>query len=542
MSIPQHSHGLSRRTALRWVAGATTTLGLSAATTTAYAEEQNHTAEEQPQPTLVEQFLSQEQFVIAHRGAGDVNPEHSAYAYQQAILKGAQAVEISVRTTADGELVCMHDNALRRTTTEKTGYVSTSTLAEVKRPLIDMRDFLGPNTPLVHITTLEEALGVILATEAGGPYQSVGGSAVLFIEAKDSAGQPKLLELLTARGMQDQVVIKMFRNGKGEFDGNNGFIRYAKEAGFTTWCYFDAHDSFEDIAQLASSDNVDMLGVPFFETVIGRTESSMSDEKISQIINLGKPVIVWETHRRWVQEHFASLGVRGFMSPDPFWLSGRTTSPNLALEQGRRLHGMLPAGQQDVVNLPRWENGELVHQQAYDDSILLGPLAHRTSTADSYVINFTMQWKDALPQTTWQYGYLAFGREDDSAFGIAAKFDTTNSRGGGYIVAIRPGASVIDENGAYVSGDVVQLLRVDAGSAHLTPLVTLRPRTPFVAGEDIRGKIIVRPSNIIIDVAGARSTPIADTTYRGAYVHFGRYQDAAHGGALALSNVVTYKI
>lgn len=77
-----------------------------------------------------------------------MNPEHTAYAYQRAILRGAQAIEISVRTTLDGELVCMHDNALRRTTTSSTGYVSSSTLAELQQVQVDARDFLGSGTPL----------------------------------------------------------------------------------------------------------------------------------------------------------------------------------------------------------------------------------------------------------------------------------------------------------------------------------------------------------------------------------------------------------
>lgn len=143
--------------------------------------------------TLVDQFLAQPQFVIAHRGAGDVNPEHTAYAYQQAITRGAQAVEISVRTTLDGELVCMHDNALRRTTTISEGYVSSSYLADLKQAMVDMRPFLGSGTPLRNINTLAEALDVIAATPAGGAFNSVGSNAILFVEAKDAGAQAQLL-------------------------------------------------------------------------------------------------------------------------------------------------------------------------------------------------------------------------------------------------------------------------------------------------------------------------------------------------------------
>lgn len=140
----QSAASFTRRTALQ-VSGAAAVVGASSVAT---GMGKAHAEEPLAAPTLVDQFISQPQFVIAHRGAGDVNPEHTAYAYQRAILRGAQAIEISVRTTLDGELVCMHDNALRRTTTSSTGYVSSSTLAELQQVQVDARDFLGSGTPL----------------------------------------------------------------------------------------------------------------------------------------------------------------------------------------------------------------------------------------------------------------------------------------------------------------------------------------------------------------------------------------------------------
>jgi len=45
-------------------------------------------------------FLRQKEFFVAHRGSGDINPEHTAYAYAQT-ARNADAIEISLRTTAD---------------------------------------------------------------------------------------------------------------------------------------------------------------------------------------------------------------------------------------------------------------------------------------------------------------------------------------------------------------------------------------------------------------------------------------------------------
>ncbi|MDO4916628.1 MAG: glycerophosphodiester phosphodiesterase family protein [Rothia sp. (in: high G+C Gram-positive bacteria)] len=533
---------LTRRKALLF-SGATAALTGSALAGGSPAQATDPVGTTQPTTSLTEQFLAQPQFVIAHRGAGDVNPEHTSYAYQRAILKGAQAIEISVRCTLDGQLVCMHDNALRRITTEKTGYVSSITLAELKRAMVDTRDFLGSGTPLVNITTLTEALDVIKATATGGAFGSVGPNAVLFIEAKDAGAQAQLLEVLQDRGLQDQVVIKIYRNGAGGFDPESGFAKYAKNLGFKTWCYFDANDSLANIRNLVRSSYVDLVGVPFFETVNGRTYASMTDSQISAVVALGKPVIAWETHRRSVRERLAALGVRGFMSPNPYWLAGGGTSPDLALAAGRRLDGMLPAGQQDVANMPVWEKGALIHRQTYDESMLLGPLSHRVETSGgSYVVYFNLHWENSLPSTDWQYGYVAFGRTDDSPFGIGGKFDLANPNAGAYVLAVRPHAAVIDEKGAYRTGDLVQLLRFDAGNSVPVPLATVALKTPLVADQDITCKIIVRPETITFEADGIRSPAVTDAQYRGSFIHFGRYHGNDVGGGLALSNVVTYKI
>lgn len=57
-----------------------------------------------------------DEFFIAHRGAGNISPEHTPYAYAESVSSGALAVEISVRTTSDGQFVCVHDTNIKRTT------------------------------------------------------------------------------------------------------------------------------------------------------------------------------------------------------------------------------------------------------------------------------------------------------------------------------------------------------------------------------------------------------------------------------------------
>ena len=53
--------------------------------------------------------------MVAHRGASDVNAEHTLGAYVAVLDAGADALECDVRLTADGHLVSVHDRRVDRT-------------------------------------------------------------------------------------------------------------------------------------------------------------------------------------------------------------------------------------------------------------------------------------------------------------------------------------------------------------------------------------------------------------------------------------------
>lgn len=53
--------------------------------------------------------------VVAHRGASAHAPEHTLAAYDLALELGADALELDLRLTADGDLVVLHDPTLART-------------------------------------------------------------------------------------------------------------------------------------------------------------------------------------------------------------------------------------------------------------------------------------------------------------------------------------------------------------------------------------------------------------------------------------------
>ena len=69
--------------------------------------------------------------VIAHRGGRGLWPENTLFAFQHAVDLGVDALELDVRSSADGELVILHDERVDRTTNGE-GRVQDLSWAELR--------------------------------------------------------------------------------------------------------------------------------------------------------------------------------------------------------------------------------------------------------------------------------------------------------------------------------------------------------------------------------------------------------------------------
>ena len=122
--------------------------------------------------------------MIAHRGASLDAPENTLAAVELAWQQQADAVEIDIRLTRDGQIVVIHDSDTARTSNHRLS-VAESTYAELKE--VDVGCWKGPAYQGESIPRLED----ILAT--------LRGQARLFIEIKCGAEIcVPLLDLLTA--------------------------------------------------------------------------------------------------------------------------------------------------------------------------------------------------------------------------------------------------------------------------------------------------------------------------------------------------------
>lgn len=132
--------------------------------------------------------------VVAHRGAAALAPENTIEAYRLGVEAGADAIELDVHLTADGQLAVIHDETLDRTT-DRSGSVASLTMAEIAAADAGFRfeaadgafTFRGkglrvPTLPQV-LDWLPEGIGLVVeikAREATAPaVEALRGSRVL---------------------------------------------------------------------------------------------------------------------------------------------------------------------------------------------------------------------------------------------------------------------------------------------------------------------------------------------------------------------------
>jgi glycerophosphoryl diester phosphodiesterase len=121
--------------------------------------------------------------LLAHRGTGTQRRENTLEAFEWAVSHGATWLETDVRATLDGELVCLHDETVDRTTSGR-GPVTRLTLTQARR--------LG-------VPSLDEAV-------AGFP----GVSWNIDIKQRRPPVAARLVQFLAERSLDDHVRVASF--------------------------------------------------------------------------------------------------------------------------------------------------------------------------------------------------------------------------------------------------------------------------------------------------------------------------------------------
>lgn len=143
--------------------------------------------------------------VFAHRGASLRAPENTMPAFELAAELGADGIELDVQLTADGHVVCIHDETLDRTTTGS-GPVGKATLAEIQR--LDAsggnRRFDGVGIPLLgDVLALASTTGLLVNIE-------LKNSIVPYLGLESA-----VVDLIADAHMADRVLLSTFNHISG---------------------------------------------------------------------------------------------------------------------------------------------------------------------------------------------------------------------------------------------------------------------------------------------------------------------------------------
>ena len=139
-----------------------------------------------------------ERVIAAHRGASRLAPENTVRAFQDALSKGATALELDVHLTSDEQLVVIHDSHLDRTTTG-TGPVQSLSAEQVRA--LDAGSWYGADFAGASVPTLDEVL------------ELTHGRARLNIELKSSRSDrvaERVIETVCRHAAAERVVVMSF--------------------------------------------------------------------------------------------------------------------------------------------------------------------------------------------------------------------------------------------------------------------------------------------------------------------------------------------
>lgn len=130
-------------------------------------------------------LCAQAPITVAHRGDSGGFPENTLPAFAAALAAGAPMVELDFHATADGVLVCIHDETLDRTTDAaqvfgrehiEVAATNASALAQ-----LDAGQWKGPGHAGATVPTLADALALI-QTKATTMIEHKAGSAEALVE------------------------------------------------------------------------------------------------------------------------------------------------------------------------------------------------------------------------------------------------------------------------------------------------------------------------------------------------------------------------
>lgn len=430
-------------------------------------------------------------YLVAHRGVGDVFPEHSMESYDAAVGWGAQAMEISVGITSDNVLVCLHDLTLDRTTS-LTGNLRTTSYADLSKGWLDVPR-LGPRwaQTKVKVPLFEEVL------------RKYGGRVILAVEAKDERAYAPMMAMVAKYRLESAVMLKTYFKSKR--------IAEAKAHGLGVFAYFTTPVELtpEAVQAVASqlSPRTDAIVVPN-----SGPGGYLDTRLVEAAVATGIPIWPYPLHRRSDVAHYAALGMSGAVTSNIGYLLGKTEQATTdQWASGAVVPGELTRDPYDDRFAIAWARGGGIALAAKGTQHFLtlgnlGPI-----TAPSYSVEFQASYA-ALPTDPLANLTLAFGHTDD------AYYEHRLGASNGY-------HAIMQANGEL--GLYAHRTGKTAGIK-----LAVKKTAPAFRGEWLKFRLDVTPTTLTWNrLDQPAKVSVVDKAYRGGYLHIGR---ASTDGSLVL--------
>lgn len=444
-----------------------------------------------PGPSLT--AMSQNTIYISHRGSAALYPEQTLEAYDLAFGSKQLIFESDVQTIRDNTLVLMHDLTVDRTTTGS-GAVANFTQAEWRMLNIDANSWHG--------SRFENTLKAPTFLDWVERYR---GKVIFVPEDKDLRSTAQMISIFNEAGIsKDQVLFQAFSLDP---------LRKAVQAGY--------HACFLHTGQSNPEDTI-RAGVQW--AGIGKMAA---DSDIKRWINSGIKTLVWTVNRRAERDAKLKLGVAGFFSDDPAYLTAEEPLSSVdKFDQQTWMPGMLSNNVEDAhltgrgkfLGSPYWgyatdATGYLGCLQGY-----LGPIKGKGTELQSFELELTINFDSAFEadQRRWASVFLA---KDDLAF-----TDTADASMGYHVLFRKSG--------------VIEVYRK---SQQATPLLLQGINgSPILDGQGVRFQISVSSSSLkaarIRDDGVLTSIlEVRESVPKLSYIHLGRKGLACRFSKLSLT-------
>lgn len=224
---------------------------------------------------------------IAHRGSSGRYPENTMLAFRKAIEEGADGIELDVHLSKDGELMIMHDEALKRTT-GKEGFIFDYKRSELEKINASKEGFAP-------IPSLEEYLAFIKECEGKITNIELKTAPVYYPDIEE-----KTLAMVRRFSLEDRIIFSSF---------NHLSVLRMKALGTTSECGL----LFSGVKLYNEGSIIKKSGIEYFHP----DYNDLDDEIVSSYKKYGVGLNVWTVNEEEEIRKCIEWGVNGIIGNYP---------------------------------------------------------------------------------------------------------------------------------------------------------------------------------------------------------------------------------